>query len=270
MSHNLSLWDIVEKTDPSHTKQVNFGRKITAIDPYRQIKSATQQFGPAGVGWGWEVKQVQHLPTNEICVLISLWHGEEMYKFSGRVEQWGQASLYIDKAEQKKDTDCMKKATTDGITKCLSLLGFNADIFLGKYDDNKYVQQLQKEFTAPAFTEQQKEQMNTHILEGDSLALACFLSLLDEEIQGALFNSFEKGAKSSGKQTIRDMFEEGKKIMDTLELDILSMLEAEDGQGLLEATSELNGAEKRCLVARIGDRKTQDLSNLVRTAKEAQ
>ena len=138
----LELWKKVEKTNPAHTKQVNFGRKITAIDPYRQIESATEQFGPAGEGWGWEVKQVEYLPTNEVCILISMWHGDAM----GRFEQWGQASLYIDKAETKKDTDCMKKATTDGITKCLSLLGFNADIFLGKYDDNKYVQMMQAEF----------------------------------------------------------------------------------------------------------------------------
>lgn len=142
MSEKSSLWDRVSKTDPSHTKKVDFGRQITAIDPYHQIENATREFGPAGNGWGWEVKLVQHLPTNEVCVLISLWHGENV----GRVEQWGQASLYIDKAEQKKDTDCMKKATTDGITKCLSMLGFNADVFLGKFDDNKYVQQVTQEF----------------------------------------------------------------------------------------------------------------------------
>lgn len=143
MSDNSSLWDRVCKTDPSHTKKVNFGRQITAIDPYQQIKRATEEFGPAGKGWGWEVKQVETLPTNEVCVLISLWHGENV----NRIEQWGQASLFIDKAEQKKDTDCMKKATTDGITKCLSMLGFNADIFLGMFDDNKYVQQVTKEFS---------------------------------------------------------------------------------------------------------------------------
>lgn len=142
MSNNLKLWNAVEKTNPAHTKNVTFGRSITAIDPYRQIQAATSQFGPAGTGWGWDVKQVEHLPTNEVCILISLWHGVG----SGRVEQWGQASLYIDKAEKKKDTDCMKKATTDGITKCLSLLGFNADIFLGKYEDNKYVQQAKADF----------------------------------------------------------------------------------------------------------------------------
>lgn len=146
MSDNSKLWEAVQKTNPNHTKQVNFGRKITAIDPYRQLEAATAQFGPAGKGWGWEVKQVEYLPTNEVCILISLWHSS---KLEGRIEQWGQASLYIDKLEKKKDTDCMKKATTDGITKCLSCLGFNTDIFLGKYDDNKYVQDLKEEFKEP-------------------------------------------------------------------------------------------------------------------------
>jgi hypothetical protein len=139
---NLELWNKVCKTDPAHTKKVNFGRAITAIDPYHQVRNATEVFGPAGDGWGWEVVNVQHLPTNELGILVRLWHGSpEKY-----IEQWGQASLYIDKAETKKDTDCFKKATTDGVTKCLSYLGFNADIFLGKYDDNKYVQEVSKEF----------------------------------------------------------------------------------------------------------------------------
>ena len=139
---NLELWDSVEKTDPSHTKEVTFGRKITAIDPYRQIKNATEKFGPVGVGWGWTVVQIEHLPTNELGILIRMWHTDKANTF----DQWGQASLYIDKAEKKKDTDCLKKATTDGVTKCLSLIGFNADVFLGKFEDNKYVNQLKEEF----------------------------------------------------------------------------------------------------------------------------
>jgi len=43
------------------------------------------------------------------------------------------------------DTDAYKKASTDGLTKLLSHLGFNADVFLGMFDDNKYVAGLQKE-----------------------------------------------------------------------------------------------------------------------------
>jgi hypothetical protein len=40
--------------------------------------------------------------------------------------------------------DWSKKVATDALTKGLSLLGFNADVFLGKFEDNKYVQELKK------------------------------------------------------------------------------------------------------------------------------
>ena len=36
----------------------------------------------------------------------------------------------------------MKKVATDALTKGLSKLGFNADVFMGKFDDNKYVNSL--------------------------------------------------------------------------------------------------------------------------------
>tara|TARA_R110000751_G_scaffold209162_4_gene313029 strand:- start:590 stop:1150 length:561 start_codon:yes stop_codon:yes gene_type:complete len=145
VSDNMTLWDKVSKTNPAHTKPVKLGRSITAIDPYRQIEAATEQFGAAGDGWGWSVVKTEFLSTNEVCCLVRLWH-KSPDKF---IEQWGQNGLYIDKKELKKDTDCMKKATTDGLTKCLSMLGFNADVFLGKFDDNKYIQQMQAEFAEP-------------------------------------------------------------------------------------------------------------------------
>lgn len=141
--NNLSLWNNVEKTDPRHTKKVTFGRGFTAIDPYYQIKCATEQFGPAGEGWGWDVVRVEEFrEIASMGLLIRLWHGNrEQY-----VEQWGQGSFYTDNNKTKADHDVLKKATTDGITKCLSYLGFNADVFTGKFDDNKYVQQMNAEF----------------------------------------------------------------------------------------------------------------------------
>tara|TARA_R100001594_G_scaffold98341_1_gene132772 strand:- start:5574 stop:6290 length:717 start_codon:yes stop_codon:yes gene_type:complete len=142
MTENLSIWEQVCKTDPKNTKPVKLGRTFTAIDPYSQIYEATKVFGSAGKGWGWESVRVEYTPTNEVAILVRLWHGNpEQY-----IEQWGQAGLYRDRAEQRKDTDCFKKAQTDAITKCLSYLGFNADVFLGKFDDNKYVAEMNHKF----------------------------------------------------------------------------------------------------------------------------
>jgi len=38
------------------------------------------------------------------------------------------------------------KVETDALTKALSKLGFNADVFMGMYDDHKYVQMMTEEF----------------------------------------------------------------------------------------------------------------------------
>ena len=137
----MKLWNAVSKTNPNYTKTVKFGREFTAIDPHSQIMEATRAFGPAGQGWGWTVAQVEYLPTKDAAVLVRLWHGDK----DNSVEQWGQAGLYMDKNNTKTDNDCMKKATTDGLTKCLSYLGFNADVFLGKFDDSKYVAERRAE-----------------------------------------------------------------------------------------------------------------------------
>lgn len=150
----MNIWDAVSKTNPKYTKKVKFGREFTAIDPHSQIMEATKAFGPAGEGWGWTVERVEWLPTNDVAILIRVWHTSREQYF----EQWGQAGLYIDKGNTKKDADCMKKATTDGLTKCLSYLGFNADIFLGKFDDNKYVQEVSKEFKAKEAAESWTEE----------------------------------------------------------------------------------------------------------------
>ena len=46
------------------------------------------------------------------------------------------------------DDDCFKKVSTDALTKGLSKIGFSADVFLGMWDDNKYVAQVTQEFAS--------------------------------------------------------------------------------------------------------------------------
>jgi hypothetical protein len=145
---NLWLWRLNETTSPSNTKPVSFGRKFTAIDPYYQIKRATETFGPMGLGWGWEL--------DESVVTVTLKGGEEAYFAKCKVTLWyvyngtrvvcgpviGMNQLVV---SGKPDDEAFKKATTDGITKALSYLGFSADIFLGLYDDSKYVDKLRQQ-----------------------------------------------------------------------------------------------------------------------------
>lgn len=128
--NNLELWDKVSitSTDEWVTKKVSYWtKKFTAIDAYHQIKDATEQWGTYGKDWGFE---------------------EVKYEFHDWMVFF-QASFYYPKwnfpiiSDNKIENDCMKKVYTDSLTKALSYLGWNADIFMGQFDGNKYTEKKQ-------------------------------------------------------------------------------------------------------------------------------
>lgn len=147
MSDNMKIWDAVSKTDPKHTKKVTFGRKFTAIDAHYQVMKATEQFGPVGEGWGYNVEHGSIKVDDDTMLAYSdvwLWQVNIKHTFG---PFRGMSELrWLDKnGVVKHDTDAFKKAMTDALTKGLSHLGFSADVFLGLFDDNKYVQQREAE-----------------------------------------------------------------------------------------------------------------------------
>ena len=138
MSKNLELWDKVSKSDPKYLKKVSFGaRSFTAIDPQYQVRCATEQFGPVGHGWGWSNNtRFIDLSNGDSAVIadVMIWTGNKdncFGPFSG-------CRKFFDAAKGRMAEDAPKMAITDGLTKALSHLGFNADVFLGEMDGNKY------------------------------------------------------------------------------------------------------------------------------------
>jgi hypothetical protein len=140
VTDNLAIWNAVSKTNPAHTKKVNQRGGFTAISAQYQILAATEQFGPIGIGWGYVTGDPIIVETL-ITVPVSLWHGSRENVFGPMLgcEEWKDKNGRI-------DSDAPKKAVTDGLTKLLSQLGFNADVFLGLFDDNKYVERVTREF----------------------------------------------------------------------------------------------------------------------------
>lgn len=147
MSDNMKLWGKVCKTDPKNTKAANVrGNKITAIAPQTQIMAATEQWGPYGSGWGFKSISLCYDLFDKTGVII---FAGKFYFPGGEFPITASISGYKDGAQTKPDADFAKKVETDALTKALSKLGFNADVFMGLYDDHKYVQQMQTEFAEP-------------------------------------------------------------------------------------------------------------------------
>jgi len=161
MTDNMELWNKVCKTDPKYTKTVTFGRSFTAIDPMYQVMKATEALGVAGRGWGFELIDKTFLPTDFIALTVRVWTGER----ANYIDHIGMCGLYMDKKKTLADGECVKKAMTDGITKGLSFFGFSADVFLGKFDDNKYVEERKQEEAVKKEPPEAKVLYDKHIIK---------------------------------------------------------------------------------------------------------
>ena len=142
MKNNLELWDSVQTTDPQYTKRVNQRGGFTAIAAQSQVKRATEVFGIMGHGWGVEDEKFTTVEgTTMVLYTASLW-----YKFNTRTGAIPIHSSIKYGANGRYDDDFAKKVATDALTKGLSKLGFNADVFMGLFDDNKYVNDVASKF----------------------------------------------------------------------------------------------------------------------------
>ena len=146
MSDNLDLWSSVDTTDPAHTKKVNQRGGFTAIAAQSQVKKATEMFGPFGLSGCWGVKNEQFTTMEDVGMVIytaTLW-----YSYNDRTGEFPIHSSIKYHSNNRVDDDFSKKVATDALTKGLSKLGFNADVFMGLFDDNKYVAKVSKQFSS--------------------------------------------------------------------------------------------------------------------------
>ena len=136
---NMKLWDQVWQTDPAQTKRCNQRGGFTAIGAQYQIREATKIWGPYGKTWG--VRD---------CEYVEIRNGEVLEEVALEATFWypaGEFQVSTDIA-YKAGNDTRKKLLTDLTTKSLSKLGFNSDVFEGKFDDNKYVNERRKQIAA--------------------------------------------------------------------------------------------------------------------------
>jgi len=142
MKETMKLWEAVCTTDPTQTKQANVkGNNLTSIKPQYQIMLATEQFGSYGSTWGFKNIKIDYTLMDKGLVAF---HGTFYYP-SGEFEIINSISIWRDNAQTKIDDLFAKKVETDTLTKALSKLGFNADIFMGQFDDDRYVGQAHAE-----------------------------------------------------------------------------------------------------------------------------
>lgn len=147
MNKNLKLWDSVEKTDLQFTKHVNQRGGYTAISPQYQLKCATEQFGAYGAGFGlcqsdfdMSIFEATGIVIHKAMFFYMLDGQRYEFPLSNAIE----AAKTTAKGRYV-DTDFAKKVETNTVSKALSKLGFNADVFMGMMEDQSYLAELQND-----------------------------------------------------------------------------------------------------------------------------
>lgn len=143
---NKTLWDSIRVTNPSAVKKIT-GKSYqgNSPKPYWLIERATDTFGPVGIGWGVTVKSERFERMSDTDVLhvavVSVWYVLNGVRSETFDQMGGTKAAYMTSSGKLMvDEDAGKKSVTDAMVKCLSMIGFCADIFSGMWDDSKYVE----------------------------------------------------------------------------------------------------------------------------------
>lgn len=140
---NLLIYDAVRKVPKEAQKEIKGGRLSgkTDINPMWRIKTLTEQFGPCGLGWKYEIvdKRLEQGANGEIAAFVDI----NLYviadgKCSDAIPGTG-GSMFVAKEKSGLYTsdECFKMALTDAISVSCKALGVAADIYW-ENDTSKY------------------------------------------------------------------------------------------------------------------------------------
>lgn len=163
MTDNLALWQSVERTPEEHTKRIT-GKSYqgNSPKPHYLVHKATETFGPCGIGWGFQIVD-ERIEEGAGGAKLHIARVKVWYEWNGKrgeVEHIGGTEFSGMRSSGKAftDEDAPKKSVTDALVKALSMIGFAGDIFMGRYDDSKYMQELRQEAANEAPRQQRQQE----------------------------------------------------------------------------------------------------------------
>lgn len=140
---NLTLYNKFRHVPPQAQKTIRGGRLkgMTDINPMWRLKVLTEEFGPVGKGWYFNIDQkwTESGDNGIVMAFIEI----SMYVKYG--DEWSQpirgtgGSTLVSKESSGlySDDEAFKKALTDAIGGACKLLGIGADVYFEK-DSSKY------------------------------------------------------------------------------------------------------------------------------------
>lgn len=214
---NLDLWNKVARVPPDQLKGFTRGGgfKGTAIKPMWSFHKMTEEFGPCGEGWGIGKPEFTTVATeNELLVYctVSVWHGKPSNLVYG---VGGDKVRAVFSGGPKNDDEAFKKAYTDALTNALKLIGVGADIHMGLWDGNKYV-------------DEKPEPEKTEAEEKPAMPSANGTPGASKAASRADYDRIAKAFQNAtGVQALTKIYEDNVKVIDAMPPDWVDLLRIE-------------------------------------------
>lgn len=213
---NMIYYNATRSVPKEAKKEIKGGRLRGMIDinPMWRIKTLTEQFGPVGVGWYYDIKSktIQDGANGEKAAFVDI----DLYvkingEWSNPIQGTGGSSFVAkERGGLYTSDECFKMALTDAISVSCKALGIGADVYYEK-DKTKY--------TDDTITKQNlKKKDNVRAGEQERLTagIKIIRELVDElikaevdkkDIANIIKEHFktESGSKSSNFNAIKDL-----------------------------------------------------------------
>ena len=210
---NLKIWEQVRAVPDNAQKAIGGGRLkgMTDINPVWRIKTLTEIFGPAGIGWKTETldRWIVDGANGEKAAFV------EINLFVKNGNEWSEpifgtgGSMFVSQEKNGLHTDdeCFKKAYTDAISVACKALGIGADVYWQK-DSTKYTE---KPTGAPP--QQQKPAPDSEVSKQREEIRALILEMANGDIEHA---------KAILKQITSFTGKDGKEVAGKVSVDLLT------------------------------------------------
>jgi hypothetical protein len=142
---NMQHWLAMSRPPATALKTIKGGRLqgMTDVNPQWRYQAMTEQFGPIGIGWKYEIDKMW---TEQGCdgeVLAFAQVSVRVFShdyWSEPVFGVGGNHLVVKESKGLRNNDeCWKMAITDALSVALKMLGVAADIYAGLWDGSKYI-----------------------------------------------------------------------------------------------------------------------------------
>lgn len=137
LKDRMSLWRSEQNTPTDKTSKVSRRGGFTAINQQYQLERGTKLWGPYGAAWGMEVVNHELIDTDVSKVIVM--EVEFFYPHPDTGERCD--FRMVNDWPFKVGDDSYKKCQTNCRSKCMSYLGFSADVYSGLHDDATYLRE---------------------------------------------------------------------------------------------------------------------------------